>query len=258
MRVAVVTGTNRGIGLALLLALSRRGYAVVALSRAPPPALPPHSRHVTLDLSSAAATAAAASALADEHPRIDLLINNAAVCDDGEAPAAHARAASLAVNAEAPARLASALAGPLAAAGGVVVNVSSGDGELCFFGSSLREDMVAAAAAADVALALDVLYAAAATAELAGGGGGDRAVHGAQPAYRLSKAALNVVTRVLARVAGTQFSVVAVCPGDVQTRMGCAGAGVDPADAADAIIALAESPALRTGLFYRDGRVIEW
>ncbi|HEY9738265.1 MAG TPA: SDR family NAD(P)-dependent oxidoreductase [Trichocoleus sp.] len=57
---------------------------------------------------------------------------------------------------------------------------------------------------------------------------------GGYPAYRISKTALNAVTRVLAsELAGTNIKVNSVCPGWVQTDMGSAGAPRTPQQGAD-------------------------
>jgi NAD(P)-dependent dehydrogenase (short-subunit alcohol dehydrogenase family) len=78
-------------------------------------------------------------------------------------------------------------------------------------------------------------------------------------AYALSKAALNALTVRLAREAGGDVKVNAVCPGWVRTRMGGAGAPRSVEEGAEAVVWLAtldrDGP---SGGFFRDRRPIEW
>lgn len=89
-RVAVVTGANRGIGRALALGLARAGHHVVLACRRAADGedagrfiqaqVPAASLEVaTVDLASLSSVRAFASALLESHPRIDVLVNNAAV-----------------------------------------------------------------------------------------------------------------------------------------------------------------------------------
>jgi NAD(P)-dependent dehydrogenase (short-subunit alcohol dehydrogenase family) len=77
MRTVVVTGGNRGIGRAVAESLVAKGYRVVALCRGP--VVIPGAQVVVGDLSSARTVAAAASALTDACPAIDVLVHNAGV-----------------------------------------------------------------------------------------------------------------------------------------------------------------------------------
>lgn len=247
----VVTGAGGGIGQALVHAARARGDTVTALARradsAPVGA-------IAANLADAAAVEHAAAALAVALPAVRLLVNNAAVCDEARAVSADE---AFRVNVAAPAVLAAALAPALAVGSGVVLNVSSGDGELAFLGSEVAATVarVGEHGGKDVAAALGVLGTVMQRAEREGYDGA-WGVHGGQPAYRLSKACLNAVTRVLARAAEGRFVVVAVCPGDVRTRMGCVEADREPGDVAEALLAFSERDGLESGQFYRDGVVI--
>ncbi len=76
---AIVTGANRGIGLAICRALSERGYRVIALCRRSSKALEalPVEVHEGFDVTDGAAIDAFANRLAADS--IDLLVNNAGV-----------------------------------------------------------------------------------------------------------------------------------------------------------------------------------
>jgi len=81
--VALVTGTNRGIGRQIVEELCARGASrVYAAMRdlAGAPALPPAAEPLRLDITVADTVARVAS----EHPDVTLLVNNAGVCQFGE------------------------------------------------------------------------------------------------------------------------------------------------------------------------------
>jgi NAD(P)-dependent dehydrogenase (short-subunit alcohol dehydrogenase family) len=79
------------------------------------------------------------------------------------------------------------------------------------------------------------------------------------PAYSVSKAALNAMTRQFALAVRGDIKVNAMCPGWVRTDMGGSAAPRSPEDAADTIVWLATLPADGpTNGFFRDRRPIAW
>jgi NAD(P)-dependent dehydrogenase (short-subunit alcohol dehydrogenase family) len=80
------------------------------------------------------------------------------------------------------------------------------------------------------------------------------------PAYRVSKAALNVLTRNLAAdLAGTNVLVNSLCPGWVRTDMGGANATRSVEEGADTAVWLATLPdGGSSGGFFRDRQPIAW
>lgn len=85
-------------------------------------------------------------------------------------------------------------------------------------------------------------------------------MNGGSPAYRLSKTALNAVTRITAaELKGSDILVNSVCPGWVRTDMGGPEADLTPAEGADTIVWLATLPPEGpTGGFFRERKTIEW
>ena len=80
------------------------------------------------------------------------------------------------------------------------------------------------------------------------------------PAYRISKTALNALTRILtAELKSDNVAVNSMCPGWVRTDMGGNDAPGTAADGADTAVYLAlELPQGESGLFYLDRKVMSW
>ena len=92
------------------------------------------------------------------------------------------------------------------------------------------------------------------------GAGSLATMDASMPAYNVSKAALNAITRVLAadlRAAG--ILVNSVCPGWVRTDMGGAGASRSVEEGAASVLWAARlAPDGPTGGFFRDGKPVPW
>lgn len=225
-RTALVTGANRGIGRAIVQGLvAQNDLRVLAAARRREDAeavaaeIGGDCQGVALDLSDADVVVADVRSIQTEHGAIDILVNNAAVMQDGDGleigPGEFRH--SIEVNAIAPFALIHALgAGMRDRDWGRVVNVSSGWG-------SFAEGL------------------------------------GGPIAYSVSKATLNALTVSFARTLGPTVKVNACCPGWVRTRMGGEAATRLPEEGADTPIWLAtladDGP---TGGFFRDREPIEW
>ena len=79
------------------------------------------------------------------------------------------------------------------------------------------------------------------------------------PAYSVSKAALNLLTRKVALAVHGDVKVNAMCPGWVRTDMGGSAAPRSPEEAVDTLVWLATLPPDGpTNGFFRDRRPISW
>lgn len=227
-RTALVTGANRGIGLAVARQLAERGNSVILGARdrkAGEDAAESLRQRgldvasVHLDLSVPATIDAAIADLTTLGRQIDVLVNNAGVFSDK--PLLELTdvqiAESLAVHLTGPLRLIRALVPGMIARGyGRIVNVSSGWGSF---------------------------------AEGLGGAG----------AYGVTKAALNALTVRLAKELPSTVKVNVMCPGWVRTRMGGESAPRTPDEGADTAAWLATLPDdAPTGGFFRDRKRVEW
>jgi NAD(P)-dependent dehydrogenase (short-subunit alcohol dehydrogenase family) len=220
-RRALVTGANRGIGRATAERLVAEGLEVFvggrdeAGIREAADAI--GARPVRLDVRDPARV----DAVAAEIGGVDVLVNNAAILDEGQDPLTEDEervAALIDTNLLGAWRTCRAfLPGMLAKDWGRIVNVSSGAGSF------------------------------------AGG------LWPAAPAYSVSKAGLNALTLILAsRLSGTGIRVNAADPGTVGTRM-APYATRTPEQAAEHVARLALLPDDGpTGGFFHEGRPEPW
>jgi NAD(P)-dependent dehydrogenase (short-subunit alcohol dehydrogenase family) len=92
------------------------------------------------------------------------------------------------------------------------------------------------------------------------GAGSLEGMDGSMPAYNVSKAAMNAITRVLAAdLRDRGILVNSVCPGWVRTDMGGPGATRSVEEGAASVLWAARlGPDGPTGGFFRDGRPVPW
>lgn len=84
-------------------------------------------------------------------------------------------------------------------------------------------------------------------------------MEGLYPGYRMSKTALNALTKILAKEFEGRIKVNSICPGWVKTDMGGSNAPRSIDEAVKGIIwAATLPPGGPSGHFFRDGKNLEW
>lgn len=234
-RVALVTGANRGIGLEIAYQLARLGLMAVigarSLDKGRAAAEPFGSQGlitpvVALEVTDQGSVTAAVAEVMGMFGRIDVLVNNAAVLLDGPAQP--------------------------------VSNVAA-----------IPPDMVRATFETNTIGPLRMIQAVipimrdqgyGRIVNLSSGAGQLDQMGANYPAYRLSKAALNALTRTTAAELGERpVKVNCMCPGWVRTDMGGADATRSVEQGAETAVWLAMLPDDGpTGGFFRDKKPIPW
>ena len=230
-RVALVTGANRGIGFEVCRQLASRGFVVFVTARDAAKANTAAAKlkrarvvePLALDVATARSIKDAAAQVEQRYGRLDLLINNAGINYDTWETAENADIDGTVVE-----TITTNLLGPW---------------RVCqAFLPLLRKSRAAR-----------IVNVSSESGSLAHMGAGP-------PAYQVTKAALNALTRTLAaELSGTRILVNAVCPGWVATAMGGAGAPRTVSEGAAGIVWAATLPDDGpTGGFFRDGKPLPW
>lgn len=232
--VAVVTGAYRGLGLETCRQLAERGYRVVlsarreAEGRAAAEALAGRGLDVqfhALDVTDADSMRRLADDLRDQYGRIDCLVNNAGIFPDPEPGSEESSVFR--------ARLDTIRRGL----------------EINTLGALLVSQAL-----------IPLMGGRGRVVNVSSGMGQLSEMNGCCPGYRLSKTALNALTRILAdELQGTGVKVNSVCPGWVRTEMGGPGATLSVEDGARGIVWAATLPDDGpSGGFFRHGEPIAW
>jgi NAD(P)-dependent dehydrogenase (short-subunit alcohol dehydrogenase family) len=228
--VAVVTGANRGIGREVVRQLAAQGYLTVLSSRddqrgrAAADELGGDEAGVVarqLDVADDASVRAAATWVQDTYGRCDALVNNAAIEYDTDALATTA--------------------------------------DLDRVRRAMETNLYGAWRCALAFLPLLRRTPHPRLVNVSSGGGSISSMGAGTPAYSVSKAALNALTRILAaELRADRVLVNAVCPGWVATDMGGPGGRPVEDGAASVTWAVLLGDDGPTGGFFRDGRPVEW
>ena len=223
MPTTLITGANRGIGLALVREFQSKGHDVIATARDPAKAADLKATGAelhALDVADAASITALAAALKGKP--IDYLINNAGLGDRADMPRLDYDRFEelLRVNTVAPIRVLDALTPNLAAGKGKVAAALSSQ-----LGSIENTDMSFGLA------------------------------------YRVSKAGLNMALRTAAHtLADKGITLLALHPGWVKTDMGGDNAPVEPADSAAGLYKVITGSGASKELRFFDfqGKTLPW
>ncbi len=234
-RVALVTGANRGIGLEIVRQLGRLGVMPIIASREldkgkraaeqlASEGLEPAV--VQLDVDDPQSIATGVANAKDLFGRIDILVNNAGILIDG--PSSGAPTVENVPLSIVQQTFTTNIFGPLLMIQAVLPPMKEiGYWRIVNLSSGLGQ-----------------------LSEMGGG----------YPAYRMSKAALNTLTRTLASDLGHgDIKVNAMCPGWVKTDMGGPEATRSPEEGAETAVWLATlDDSGPTGGFFRDKKQIAW
>jgi NAD(P)-dependent dehydrogenase (short-subunit alcohol dehydrogenase family) len=227
-RIALVSGGNRGIGLEVCRQLGERRITVIMGSRdaeqgrEAAAGLPDGVVVHQLDVADPESVERLARSVEEEFGRLDILVNNAAISnDDGQ---------------------------------------SGADADLDRVKEALEANLFGAWRLCEVAIPMmrrngygRIVNVSTGLASLEDMGGGS-------PGYRVSKTALNVLTRILAsELRGSGILVNAVNPGWVQTDMGGSRATRTVEEGAEALVWAATLPnnGPNSG-FFRDREPVAW
>jgi NAD(P)-dependent dehydrogenase (short-subunit alcohol dehydrogenase family) len=230
-RVALISGANRGLGFEVARQLAATGVTVLLGARrslAGEKAARQLRREggtvvsVPLDVTSSTSVRELAARIEGEYGRLDILVNNAGAYFD--------------------------------------VDDQASSVDLDIVRQALETNLIGAWQLTEAMLPLMRRHDYGRIVNVSSGCGAVESEGAACPAYRVSKAALNSHTRMLAtELAGSGILVNAVCPGWVATDMGGHG-GRPVADGADGIVwaaMLPSRPAINGG-FFRDRQRIDW
>jgi NAD(P)-dependent dehydrogenase (short-subunit alcohol dehydrogenase family) len=221
MDICVVTGANRGIGLALVQALVARGQQVVAACRASSPALNATGAEVVTDVDVSTDAGVQRLAAVVGERRVALLINNAGILTSSDPLGAidfEGLTRQFQVNAVGPLRCTNALRANLHR-GAKVAMVTSRMGSI------------------------------------------DDNTSGGYYGYRASKAALNMFGKSLAKdLASRGVAVALLHPGMVKTDMVGPGGQVEPEFAAAGLLARIDALDLKNsgGFWHATGSALPW
>ncbi len=227
-RVALVSGGNRGIGLEIVRQLADRGIAVILGSRDEE-----SGREVAqslrgkvvahqLDVADEKSVDRLASFVEEEFGRLDVLVNNAGISNDEGQRGLEA--------------------------------------DLGRVREALETNLLGAWRLCEVAIPLMRRGGYGRIVNISTGLAALEDMGGGWPGYRVSKTALNALTRILAsELRGSGILVNSVCPGWVQTEMGGSTAPRPVEEGADTPVWAATLPkGGPTGGFFRDRRPIPW
>jgi NAD(P)-dependent dehydrogenase (short-subunit alcohol dehydrogenase family) len=230
-RVAVVTGANRGIGFEICRQLANKEIRVILTSRdeakgkAAVEKLQAEGLDVSyhpLDVTNSGSVQRLAQVIKSEEGKLDILVNNAGVLIDASDSLLDTKIDTLRETID------TNLSGPLLLCQALI--------------PLMREH--------NYGRVVNVSSGAGQLSEMTSG----------YPSYRISKTALNALTRIIANeLQGTNILVNALCPGWVKTDMGGANASRTPEQGADTVVWLATLPDNGpTSGFFRDRQPIPW
>jgi len=233
-KVAVVTGGNRGLGFEASRQLAKKGYQVVLTSRdeakgkAAAQKLQAEGLNVIfhpLDVTNDESSQQLANFIRQQFGKLDVLVNNAAIYIDSQT------------------------------SGNSVF-----DAKIDTLRQTMETNVYGVLQVTQVLIGLMQKQNYGRIVNVSSGAGQLTDMGSGYPAYRISKTALNALTRIFSNeLQGTNILVNSVCPGWVKTDMGGPNAPRTPEQGVDTIVWLATlSDGSATGGFFRDRQPIDW
>ncbi|MEI2577879.1 SDR family oxidoreductase [Scytonema sp. PRP1] len=233
-KVAVVTGANRGLGFEASRQLAKKGYQVILTSRdeakgkAAAEKLQAEGLNVIfhpLDVTNDESSQQLAEFLHEQFGKLDVLVNNAAIYIDSQT-------------------------------GGNSVF----DAKIDTLRQTIETNVYGVLRVTQALIGLMQKQNYGRIVNVSSGAGQLTDMGSGVPTYRISKTALNALTRILANeLQGKNILVNSVCPGWVKTDMGGPNAPRTPEQGVDTIVWLATLPDEgATGGFFRDRQPIDW
>jgi NAD(P)-dependent dehydrogenase (short-subunit alcohol dehydrogenase family) len=224
-RVALVTGANRGIGREVVRQLLDHGFRTILTARDERAARAAAGQlgagFLPLDVGDDASVERCFRTVEARHRRLDVLVNNAAIDYD--------------------------------------TWQRGTDADLAVVHQALETNLFGAWRTCQRSIPLMRRHGWGRIVNVSSEGGSLASMGGGTPAYSVSKAALNALTRVLAgELRGSGVLVNVVCPGWVATDMGGPGGRPVRAGAASVMWAVLLDDDGPTGGFFRDGRPLPW
>lgn len=237
-KIAVVTGANRGIGFEICRQLAKKGILVILTSRDEAKGLSAckklakeelNLKYHQLDVMQASGINQLAQFLAKEYSRCDILINNAGVFLDAKQP-------------------------------DETKFPSVFSAELDTLRATMETNVYAPLLLCQAIIPLMKQNHYGRIVNLSSGLGQLSDMNGGYPAYRISKTAINALTRILNdELQGSNILVNSMCPGWVKTDMGGPNAPRSVEEGADTAVWLATLPdGGPRGKFFRDRKEIPW
>ena len=219
-RIIVVTGGNRGIGFEICRQLGKRGAQVILTARSPDAGHSAVQFH-PLDVTSEESIVRLHDYLERTFGRLDVLINNAGIMTSNDTS-------------------------------GLQVKLES-------VRTTLETNTLAPLRLSQALAPLLRRKSAGRIVNMSSGMGALSQMGSDHAAYRISKAALNAVTRILADELAGEVAVNSMSPGWVKTDMGGPGAEREVTQGADTAVWLAlDAPHKLTGQFVQDRQATAW
>lgn len=268
MKIILVTGANRGIGLEISRQLDQLGHTVILgsrdLEKGMAAAVGLSNRVIVkqLDVTDEESIRSLCQFLDSGPGKLDVLVNNAglgATAGNNNAGTLTQLVGFLDKNAKGIGKMARAVTPLLRRSGIIPQRLEVVEADLGGVKRLMETNFYGAWQTTRILHPLLLKSNEGRIINVSSGNGQLAGLSGRYPGYSLSKASLNALTILLSEeLKGKGIKVNAMCPGWVKTDMGGPNAPREVAEGADTAVWLATEPAIPTGKFFRDREIIDW